>query len=238
MHTLLLTLLLSGPIGAHGTKPEGAASQRDIHCEQAPAPVVVVVDGTSEWPGRAANRIVGELKLELGSRHPLQVARFDAKPAPQLGFTVKGANRDLVKVRPRTPMREAMAAGFARLISAPNPRTMVVIAHEQLYPTTVSTDGLIELARRSGTKVHTIHLASNRAQGGVPRRLGRSLKNAIVWLVEALVLKERGYSSRDTARLLKAMADATGGKACVAGGERTGSDCAKSVAAEILIRPR
>ncbi len=236
MHTLLL-LFLCGLIGAQGAKPQAAVAQRDPHCGQPLTPLILVADGSSNWAGEAANRVVGEFKALLGSCHPLQVARFDAEPVLQHGFSVTGANRDLVVVRPRTPMREAMEASLARLIDAPRPHTMVVLAHEQFYPTTVSTGRLLELARRSETQVHTIHLLSSRERVGVFRRLGRSLRNGIIWLVEALGLEERGYSARDTARLLQVMVDATGGQACVTGDERTGIDCARLIAAEIVSRP-
>jgi hypothetical protein len=48
-------------------------------------------------------------------------------------------------------------------------------------------------------------------------------------------LGERGYSDRDTARLLKIMADATGGKACVRTGEAwTGIACTNAIADKIM----
>lgn len=130
------------------------------------------------------------------------------------------------------PMRDTMEASLVQLLDALSPRTMVVIAHEQFYPSSVST-GLLELARLSKTRVHTIHLPSRRERVGMLGRIGRSLRNGTVWLIENLAVEERGYSARDTARLLKIMADSTGGTACVAGGERTFGECARAVAAEI-----
>jgi len=236
MHALPIVLFLSGLIEGHETRPNATLEQHDTQCEEPLTPVILVADGSSEWRGQAADRIVGELKAALGPCHALHVARFDAEPTLQLGFAVRGTNRDLVVVRPRTPMREVMEAGFAQLMGVPRPHTMVVVAHEQFYPTTVSTSRLIELARRSQTKVHTIHLAPGRAKGGIFRRLGRSLRDGIVWVIEALALEERGYSARDTARMLEVIADSTGGTTCVAGGGGTGIDCAKLVAAEILGR--
>jgi hypothetical protein len=237
MHTLLVALFLSGPIEAHGTKLNTTPEQHATQCEAPLTPVILVADGSSEWPGQAVNRIVGELKAALGSCHALQVARFDAEPTLQLGFTVRGTNRDLVVVRPRTPMREVMEAGFAQLIGVPSRHIMVIMAHEQFYPTTVSTSRLIELARRSETKVHTIHLASGRAESGIFRRLGRTLRDGIVRLIKALGMEERGSSPRDTERLLQVMADATGGKACIAADEHTRIECARSIAAAIMSSP-
>lgn len=233
MYALLVTLLLGGPVEVHGIKSQGSEQPRGVHCEQRLAPVVLVADGNSEWSGQAASRIVDELKLELGVCLRLEVARFDAAPVLQHRFAVKGVNRDVIVVKPRIPMREVMEAGFNWLIDTPGPHTMIVIAHEQFYPTTVSQGRLLELARCTRTIVHTIHLASTSTRSGVFRRLGRSLRNEAVWTSEVLGMGEGGYSARDTARLLKVIADGTGGKACVANGERAAIDCARSVAADI-----
>jgi hypothetical protein len=237
MHALLITLFLTGSGDAHGMKTQALAQPPEIHCNQPLTPVILVADGSSDWPGQAASRIAGELKVELDSCRRLEMARFDAGPVLETSFAVTGENRDLVMVKPRTPMREAMETGFLWLIDAPSPHTMVVIAHDQFYPTSLSPDRLLDLARRTETKVHTIHLESTPTRREVFRRLGRSLRQRLVWGVEVLGLGERGYSPADTARLLKVMADATGGKTCVATGERAGIDCARLVATEIVSSP-
>jgi len=235
MQALLLSLVLVG-IEAPGANSQALAEIRETRCDQPVPAVIIVAEGSSGWQGETANKIVGELKAALGSCQALQVVRFDAEPAGQADFTVEGANRDLVMLKPRTPMRDAMETGFTRLAAAESSRTMVVMAHEQFYPTAVSTGGLFKSAQISETTVHTIHLASSRDDGGVFRRLGRTLKNGVVWLVEALITEDRRYSARDTSRLLKRMADATGGKACVAADEPSGIACVDAIAAEIASR--
>lgn len=227
MRTLLLSLVLTGIVRV----PVADANRL-------PTAVIVVMEGSPGQQGEAASKIVGTLKTVLGCRHALQVVRFDAEPGLQSRLTVKGANRDLMAVEPRTPMREAIEAGLIRLITVSSPRTMVVIAHEQFYPTTVSKDRLLELARRSEAKIHAIYLASSRDKPGALRRFGRSLRNGIVWLVEVIILEERGYSARDTSRLLKFMADATGGKYCVATDESSGIVCADGISAAIAAEPQ
>ncbi len=122
-----------------------------------------------------------------------------------------------------------METGFGLLMGSPPPHAMVIIAYEQFYPTSVPTSRLLELARRSETTVHTIHLASNQAQG--PHGFGQQLRTGVAWVVERLMLHERGYSAGDTARLLKLMSGATGGTACVAEDESTGMACADAIAA-------
>ena len=115
-------------------EPEAAVERRNIDCGQALARVIVVADGNSGWQGAAANGVVEELKAGLDSCHELRVARFDAEPQLHFGFTVEGDNRDLIEVRPHTPMAEVMEWAFNFLMDTPRPRTMVVIAHEQFYP--------------------------------------------------------------------------------------------------------
>ena len=73
----------------------------------------MVADGTPGWQRQQADKILDELNALLSSPHPLLVARFDAEPVLRHGFAVRGANRDLVRVSPRTPMRDTMEVGFA-----------------------------------------------------------------------------------------------------------------------------
>ena len=233
MYALLLTLLLDASFKAFDAKPQPAMEVHDTICEQSSAPVILVADGGSDWAAEASDRLVRELKAELGSFRLLEVGRFDAEPTLQSGTAVNGLNHDFVLVRPRTPMREVMEAGFIRLMDATSPRTMVVIAHAQFNSTSVSTNDLIDLARRSNTKVYTIHLRSRRANSAF-RSLGQSLRNRMSRLSESLGHAESGFSVRDTAQLLQAMADATGGTACTTSGEQREVDCARLVAAEIV----
>jgi hypothetical protein len=130
-----------------------------------------------------------------------------------------------------------METSFFRLMTAPSPRTMVVIAYGQSYPTALSSDRLLALARRSQTTVHAIHLAQSGDRGRVLRRLGRSLRRALSSLAVAFGQIETGHSARDTARLLRLLADATGGITCTAADEPTETVCA-SLVAEILGNPR
>jgi hypothetical protein len=213
MYTILLAFLL-GP------------------CERPPAPVIVVADGSRAWQGQTAKQAVVALKAELGPCYAVREAWFDAEPALHHRFRNQS---EQPMVTARTPMRDAMEAGLARLIDAPRPHTMVVIAHEQFYPTAVSTSRLLELTRGSETRVHTIHLASGPGKRGLFRRFGASLRGGAVWLVETS-MGERGYANRDTARFLTLLADESGGSACEASCERAAYDCAKSIAAEIMNR--
>jgi hypothetical protein len=97
----------------------------------------VVADGTPGWQRQQADKILDELNALLSSPHPILVARSDAEPVLRHGFAVRAANRDQVMVSPRTPMRDTMEMGFALLRETPRPRTMIVIAQQQLYPTAI-----------------------------------------------------------------------------------------------------
>jgi hypothetical protein len=234
MNLLTVILFLSCSGERHGAGPAAKVTDREMLRDRRPG-VILIADGSDGWVGQTANAIIGEITASLGANHVLQVVRFDAEPVLQNEACMRGSDLDSFFIRPRTPMRDTMEAAFARRLDAPGPRTVVVIAHEQFYPSSVSTDRLLDLARRSEATVHTIHLSSTRETSGVSRKVRRSLSNGIVWLVETLGMQERGYSARDTARLLKIMADATGGTSCETNGELTWTHCARTVAAEIAI---
>jgi hypothetical protein len=231
--TVILFLTYFGEM--HGAGSAAKVTDREMLRNRRPG-VILIADGSDGWVGQTANAIIGEITASLGANHVLQVVRFDAEPVLQNEACVRGSDLDSFFIRPRTPMRDTMEAAFARLLDASGPRTVVVIAHEQFYPSSLSTDRLLDLARRSEATVHTIHLSSMRETAGVSRKVRRSLSNGIVWLVETLGMQERGYSSLDTARLLKMMAEATGGTACEISGEKTWTQCARTVAADIAMR--
>jgi hypothetical protein len=153
MNRFLLTAIVAGSIGVQGTKCADPGGRP-------PPPVFVVADGTPGWQRQQADRILDELNARLSSPHLLLVARFDAEPVPRNGFAVRKADRDLAMVSPRTPMRDTMEVGFALLRETPSPRTMIVIAQQQFYPTSVPTSFLLESARNSASRIYSIHLAS------------------------------------------------------------------------------
>lgn len=195
--------------------------------------MLVVADGTPGWQRQQANRILDELNAQLSSPRSLLVAWFDAEPNPRAGFAVKDANRELVAVRPRTSMCDAIEIGFAVLADIPRPRAMIVIAQQQFYPTSVPTSRLLESARSSATRIYTIHLASVPNQCNGSRAGGHSVRNGFSHLFERLIVRQRAYSARDTSRLLKLMSEATGGRACEVEDEQAGIACATGIATEI-----
>jgi hypothetical protein len=187
-------------------------------------PIVVVSDGSSGWAGQTATRVAEGLKgSEPGCREE-EIVAFDAEP------------RDLVSGRPRIPMRDAMEAAFVHLAETPGPRTMVVVAHEQFYPSAISSGRLLDLARRTNTTVHTIYLSRKPDKEGFGTRLNRTMRNRFVWFVEEFVVDERGHSARDTERFLNRIAAATGGTACAADEDDRKSDCVGRVRAALTPR--
>ena len=111
---------------------------------------------------------------------------------------------------------------------------MVVIAHEQVSPTYVRTDQLISSLIHSEVRVHTIHLSEQNQHKGIFRRLGRAVTAGTVWVAEALIEEDRQeYSSEETARMLRAMSDETGGIACSAVDAKAALGCAETIAARI-----
>lgn len=229
MNPLPLTLLVAATTALPGTKLPSPMEKPEAACERLMPPVILVADGTPGWQTQQVDKILDVLDAALVSSRELLVTRFDAEPMPQRGFAVRGRHQDLVVAQPRTSMRETMEIGLALLKETPSPHVMVVIAHEQFYPSSVPMSRLLELARRSDTRVHTIHLASNHDQSMEHPRFVQRIRNGAVWAVERLAFRERAFSSRDTARLMKSISDATGGTACVAEDERTGIACADMI---------
>jgi hypothetical protein len=227
---LLLTMLLGAAIELPGTNVL-AAGEQDASNHRPSGTVIVVAEASQDRHGVATNRVVSELTAALGPSQSVQVVHFDAEPTLQSGRTVQGINRDLVVVTPRMPLKDVVEKGLLALITIPGPRTMIIVGHEQLYPSIVSADRLWELARQWNIQVHTIYVGSNDKETGV-RRLGRRIKNAF-----KQDPKEPRESARDTRRFLHLMADATGGEACAANNEATGIVAANAIATEILKMP-
>jgi hypothetical protein len=201
--------------------------------DQLPHPVLVIADGTPGWQHRQADSILDVLNQMLSSRRPLLVAWFDAEPVTPQSFAVRGINRDVVVVRPRTAMKDAIEIGFAVLADTASPRAMIVIAQQQFYPTAVPNSRLLGLARHSATRVFTIHLPSKPDPDNGRRHIGRSVANGFCSVFERLVLRQRAYSERDTARFLKLLSDQTGGLACEVEDEQAAIACARAIATAI-----
>jgi hypothetical protein len=206
------------------------AQSRGIQCQQKRGSVAVVTDGGAGMQGHDADRQGGHFEPAPGSCQAVRVLRFDAEPASAAEVSVEGMNADLVVLRPRTPMREAIVSGIEWLKDMPEPHTMIVIAHEQFYPTAVSADDLVKLAYDTQTTIHTVHIASRQRSGGILRRLGRALKDSSTRLAEATEEDEHSDSSFSTARLLKRLAGATGGHACAAADGVGEAACQDSIA--------
>ena len=231
MKQLFLTMVFAAAIELPGTNAVAAGQQDDASSHRQSGTIIVVAEGSRDRHGVATNRIVDEVTAALGRWQSVQVLRFDAEPTLQNENTVEGVNRDLVVVTPRMPLRDVVEKGLLALITIPGPRTMIIIGHDQLYPSIVSADRLWELARQWNVQVHTIYVGSNDKETGV-RRLGRRMKNAF-----KQDPKEPRESARDTRRFLHLMANVTGGEACVANDEATGIAAANAIATEILKRP-
>lgn len=230
MKQLFLTMLFAAAIELPGTNAVAAGQQDDASSHRQSGTIIVVAEGSQDRHGVATNRIVDDVTAALGRWQSVQVLRFDAEPTLQNENTVEGVNRDLVVVTPRMPLKDVVEKGLLALITIPGPRTMIIVGHDQFYPSIVSADRLWELARQWNIQVHTIYVGSDDKETRV-RRLGRRMKNAF-----KQDPKEPRESARDTRRFLHLMADVTGGEACVANDEATGIAAAHAIATEIRKR--
>ena len=231
---LLVGIVLTGLLERDGTSCQKIPLTLLESGGQPIGAIFVVADGAPEWPRSQANKILEALAEQLLLSRPLRVAWFDAEPTLPHAFAVRDHHQELVRTIPRTSMRDTMELGFASLLDAPRPCAMIVIAREQFYPTSVPLGRLLELARQSATRIHTIHQASGSDQPHAPRQAMRSVGNGFLHIFERLVIGQWAYSPVETARQLKLMSDATGGCACVAEDEQAGIRCAVTTAARIL----
>jgi hypothetical protein len=233
MNLFLISLLLVGMVEPKPKSP-AAAPQQPFDCSQSTGDVVVVADGSPGWSGDAADEIVDQLRAKLVPCRSVYVAWFDAEPAH--GVSPKTADEHVLRLQPRTPMKDAVSIALKAREGAGPTRVMILVAHKQSYPTYVGTNDLISSLRRSEVTVHTIELAKG-AQGSVLQRFGRTVTSGFVWLVEALIEEDRqDYSAEDTARMLKRISEETGGQACVASDRETGLRCAEAVAAGVTLQ--
>lgn len=191
--------------------------------EQGAPAILLVVEGSPTVHGRAAERLAGELTTALDSGGLWAIAFYDTEPS-QTG--------EMAVHRPRTPLREAVEAGFARLNGMPQPRVMVVIGREQFYPSAIREDQLIHSARRAQVTVHTMHIGEERG-GGFFRGCTRSLKQGVIWLLEAIGEDDHSYPAESTAKLMRRLSTETGGKACTTADERGGVSCPDEIAQRI-----
>jgi hypothetical protein len=232
VNALLFSLLLGGLIEP---KPHAPAITPNPHTETtAVKSIVVVADGSRTWSGAASDAIIERLRSELGQSWSVHVARFDVEPSGPPEIALKGSNKDLVQVRPRTPMKEAIALAMNERAHVDGLSAIVVIARGQLYPTYVRTEKLASALRQSNLPVYTIHLTGVKHRGNVLRRICRGISTGAAWAIEALIEEDREvYSTKDTGRVLNMLSDATGGKAYTALNQQTGLLCATSVAGRI-----
>ena len=170
---------------------------------------VVVPDGGSGRQRPQSRRILAELSCPISSRHRLRVAWFDSEPTLEQRLSVRDSKRELLRVAPRTPMRDTMEAGLAVRAFSP-PHAMVTIVEEQFHPTSVPASRPLQLARSSAAGSTRSKLAS----GPPPRcahRVAHSTGNAFLPTFERFLVGQRSYSTAETAGELKLLAVATGG---------------------------
>lgn len=230
MTPILPLVLLSQLLEIHDAKPNKTMPALvDPNC-QSRGSVAVVVDGAPGWQQLQSDRVLNALTTRLSAVRPVLVTWFDAEPISRRGFAIRDPNREVIAIEPRTAMRDAMESALAALADAPLPHVMVVIAQEEFYPSSVPTSRLLDLARISTTRIYAIDLPPEPDQANGSHHVGRSVAHGLLSLFERVMVRERAYAASDTARLLKLMSEATGGCACAAADQDSGTACASAVA--------
>ena len=140
---------------------------------------------------------------------------------------------------PRMPLREALQICFAELAALPpeTAKVMVIIVHEESYPSWISAQRLVESARKAGARVYVISLAkrSSSERLGFLRRTERTLRDGMVWMIEGFIdvlLPPRC----STSNMLKNLSVLSGGRFCTARNEFAVLACADEIAAGIFER--
>jgi hypothetical protein len=197
--------------------------------------IIVVADGSRSWSGAESDVIIHQLWSRIAPGWSVYVTWFDAETPHSGQLLLDNPNRGLVRVQPRTPLKEAIALALKERADLNAIAALVVVAHEQISPTYVPTDQLISSLTRSEVPVHTIHLCGRPKRPNVFSRLRRSFVSGSVWLIEALIEEDRKADSvRNTGRMLRAMSDQTGGTSCVAPDRNASLRCADTIAARII----
>jgi hypothetical protein len=235
MHILFYFLLVGGLTDRAVQNAHPNTVDRGPHCEHARGSIVVLAEGGQGWQGRAADKLMARFDPGRGSCGVVRVLRFDTEQPATAELSVDGADGDLLVLRPRTPLRDAAVTGLHWLSGMPGPRSMILIAHEQFYASAVSTDQLIELAHESKTTIHTVHIAPKNRGGGFFRHLKQAFIDGGIWLFETIGEDEHSYSAGYTARLLKRLASATEGSACVAQAEPEVAACLNLIADRVAV---
>jgi hypothetical protein len=134
------------------------------------------------------------------------------------------------------PFREAMQVCFAELATLPpeTARAMVIIVHEESYPSWVYTKWVMESVRQSGVRIYAISLAK-RSSGerlGLFLRTGRALRDGMVWMIEGF-MEALPPTRRSTSNMLKILSASSGGRFFTAGNEFAVLACAGEITAGI-----
>jgi hypothetical protein len=195
--------------------------------------VALIVDGSSSWSGVAAGEIANRITSALGACQSVYIARFDADQPDSTGSGVDHKT-GIISLPPRTPMKDAIAYSLEEIGKISGSHTVVVVAHDQFYPTLQSTSRLLSSAQQLKATAHTIHLESRGTKGNVFRRFGRALADGTIWVIEALSAQDaEAYSAGETASTLNQLAQGTGGKACIAIDRESGIHCANAIADQL-----
>lgn len=230
MTPILLLMLLAQLIEIVDSKLNNTMPALVDRVGQATGSVAVVVDGAPGWQRQQSDKLLNALTSRVSAVRPVLVTWFDAEPVRRQEFAIRERNREVIAIKPRTAMRDAMESALAALAVAPLPHVMVVIAQEEFYPSAVPTSRLLELARMSSTRIYAIDLPAEPGQTNGSHHVGRSLAHGLSSLFERVMVREKAYGASDTARLLKLMSEATDGCACTEVDQDSGIACASAIA--------
>jgi hypothetical protein len=198
---------------------------------------LLVIDGSPGLPAGSIDAITNTLKSELPRSVSMRMAFFDAEAASgqKGGAEVRKSGSEILQVRPRTPLREVLASSISLFGSGAAAGDIVLIVHEESYPSSISAKRLVESAQQAEIGVYAILLAEPTENPGMVRRVGQAFRSAALWLVEGL-LDEPRNPKRKTAALLKEIAEGTRGYTCAVTDETSANACAATIVSRLRDR--
>ena len=118
MTPILLLILLPQLIEILDTKLNTTMPALVDPVGQATGSVAVVVDGAPGWQRQQSDKILNALTTRVSAVGPVLVTWFDAEPVRRQEFAIRERNREVIAIKPRTAMRDAMESALAALADA------------------------------------------------------------------------------------------------------------------------
>jgi hypothetical protein len=222
------------PLKAVRVSENGVPQQvRFVGQENVPVAATLALDGDARpEPVRAAvSALLGAIKFA----EPVRVARFDSPPERASEALEVRSNVEIVPMRPRTPMRDAllMLVRGMQANGSEVKRTLMVVADGESYRSWHGRESVIGAAREKDVSIYAIEVTPPpRAKPqGAFNRAADALRGALIWVID--LLDDDVPSPAELSAELARLTSATGGEACSAPDENAAVACVQRFASDV-----